>query len=249
MKHSSTLATDLGLLALRVTTGGLMAGHGAQKLFGSFGGNGLKGTAGWLESINLKPGKVWALMAGGSEFGSGVLMALGLLQPIASVSMFGPMITAWAKIHPGKPIWATSGGAELPLINMAVATALGLAGPGRFSLDNALDIEVPAPLVALTAVGVAGGIAASYLLAKSNTSESSQEPESDALADEQDRSASAAVDGNMDDGIGDYIDSTDRLQAAEVGADPPGAFGLDLRGGVGGARPAEDQDSTASGNQ
>ena len=74
---------DLGLLALRGTTGGLMMGHGAQKLWGLFGGYGLQGTAGWLESIGLKPGQTWALMAGRGEFGSGLLTALGFLGPMA----------------------------------------------------------------------------------------------------------------------------------------------------------------------
>src|SRR5829696_3487972 len=78
--HSKT--TDLGLLALRLTTGGLMAGHGAQKLFGSFGGHGLKGTTGFMESLGLKPSKQWATLAGASEFGSGLLTALGFGGPI-----------------------------------------------------------------------------------------------------------------------------------------------------------------------
>ena len=70
-------AKDLGLLALRLTAGGLMAGHGAQKLFGAFGGPGFQGTSGWMESMGLKPGNFWGALAGGGEFGSGVLIALG----------------------------------------------------------------------------------------------------------------------------------------------------------------------------
>ncbi len=157
------VGTDLGLLALRVTAGGLMAGHGAQKLFGAFGGYGLEGTAGWLESMGLKPGKAWAAAAGGGEFGSGMLTALGLLGPIGPISMFGPMITAWATAHAGKPIWVTSGGAELPLMYLATATALGFTGPGRFSLDRMIGIKVPMAVTAITAAGVAAGIAASIL--------------------------------------------------------------------------------------
>jgi putative oxidoreductase len=159
-KRSNSSTTDLGLLALRLTAGGLMAGHGAQKLFGAFGGYGVEGTGGWLESMGLKPGKTWAYLAGGGEFGSGVLTALGLLHPVGPISMFGPMIMAWATVHTGKPIWTTSGGAELPLLYLAAATALGLTGPGRYSLDEALDLEVPLPLVLLTMAGVAAGIGA-----------------------------------------------------------------------------------------
>lgn len=162
-RRNDTTAKDLGLLALRLTTGGLLAGHGAQKLFGLFGGFGLDGTAGWLESLGLTPGKRWALIAGGAEFGSGLLMALGLFNPLGPIAAFGPLGMAWATVHAGKPIWVASGGAELPLTNIAVATALALIGPGRYSLDEAFDIEVPRPIAALAAVGVGGGVAAGVL--------------------------------------------------------------------------------------
>ena len=154
----------MGLLALRLTAGGLMAGHGAQKLFGAFGGYGLDGTAGWLESMGLKPGKPYALMAGGGEFGAGMLMALGLLGPVGPITTFGPMVTAWATVHAGKPIWVTSGGGELPLVYLAISTALAFTGPGRFSLDRVLGIKVPGALTALTAAGVAAGIAGSLMM-------------------------------------------------------------------------------------
>ncbi|GAC1542398.1 MAG: DoxX family protein [Herpetosiphon sp.] len=148
---------DEGLLALRLVSGGLMAGHGAQKLFGSFGGPGLAGTSGWMESMGLKPGRTWAAMAGGSEFASGVLTAIGLLNPLGPIAMIGPMATAWALVHPKPPIWAQSGGAELPLINIAIATALALTGPGRYSVDESLDIEVPTWITVATGVGVVAG--------------------------------------------------------------------------------------------
>lgn len=169
--HTKSTGADVGLLVLRSVVGGLMAGHGAQKLFGSFGGYGLEGTSGWLESLGLKPGKAWAALAGGSEFGSGVLTALGFLTPIGAISMFGPMIMAWNKAHAGKPIWVTAGGAELPLTNMAIASAIALVGPGRFSIDHALDIEVPMPLVALTAAGVAAGAIAGMVMSPSQQSQ------------------------------------------------------------------------------
>jgi putative oxidoreductase len=154
---------DLGLFLLRFTAGGLMAGHGAQKLFGSFGGHGIKGTAGFLESLGLKPGEQWAAVAGASELSSGLLTMLGLLHPIGPLAMFGPMIMAWATSHAGKPIWVTSGGAELPLMYLNNALALAFTGPGRFSLDKALGIKVPTWLVALSALGVAAGVTAGLL--------------------------------------------------------------------------------------
>ncbi len=145
--ESSTMR-DIGLLILRLTMGGLLAGHGSQKLFGWFSGPGLKGTAGWLESLGLKPGTPWATVAAASEFGGGTLTALGLLHPLGPIGTMGGMVMATAKAHWGKPIWVTQGGAELPILNLAIALTLTLTGPGRFSLDQVLGIRVPRVLVA-----------------------------------------------------------------------------------------------------
>ncbi len=106
---------DVGLLILRLTVGGLLSGHGSQKLFGWFGGYGLKGTAGWLESMGLKPGHLWATGAGASEFGGGMLTTLGLFHPLGPIGTIAAMIMATAKAHWGKPIWVSEGGAELPV--------------------------------------------------------------------------------------------------------------------------------------
>jgi putative oxidoreductase len=144
---------NLAILVLRLTIGGLMAGHGAQKLFGRFGGFGLQGTAGWLESLGLKPGNRWAVAAGASEFGGGVLTALGFLNPLGPLGILGSMSMATAKVHWGKPIWASSGGAELPVVYAAAATAVALAEPDAYSLDNALGIKLPR-WVAPVALGV-----------------------------------------------------------------------------------------------
>ena len=151
-------AADLGQLALRLAVGGLLAGHGAQKLFGWFGGPGLEGTSGWLASIGYQPAKSWATLAGLSEFGGGALTALGLLHPLGPIATLGAMAIATIDVHGGKPVWATEGGAELPITNMAAATALALAGPGAFSLDRALGIRVPKSVAALAVLGVAAGV-------------------------------------------------------------------------------------------
>ncbi len=155
-QKESSMMRDIGLLILRLAVGGLLAGHGSQKLFGWFSGPGLKGTAGWLESLGLKPGTPWATVASASEFGGGVLTTLGFLHPLGPLGTMGAMIMATAKAHWGKPIWASAGGAELPVINMATALALILAGPGRFSLDHVLGIRLPRALViAIAIVGAA----------------------------------------------------------------------------------------------
>jgi len=135
---------NLAALVLRLVLGGLLAGHGAQKLFGWFNGPGLEGTSGFMEMLGLEPGRPWAFLAGLSEFGGGVLTALGLLHPVGPVGVIGAMAMATTTAHGGKPIWVTEGGAELPVTNIAASTALILTGPGKYSLDRALGIRLPA---------------------------------------------------------------------------------------------------------
>ncbi len=120
-----------------------MAGHGAQKLFGSFEGPGVEGTQQMMESMDLKPGRPWAIIGGASEFGGGVLTTLGMLNPLGPVGIIGAMAMATIKVHGVQPIWAQEGGPELPITNTAIATALTLAGPGRYSADRALGIRLP----------------------------------------------------------------------------------------------------------
>jgi putative oxidoreductase len=147
--------TDLALLLLRVVTGGLLAGHGAQKLFGSFGGQGLGRTSNFLETLGLRPGVAWASLGGLAEFGGGLLTLLGLGSPLGSILTVSAMKMATFKIHSGKPIWATSGGAEMAVINIAVGSALFMTGPGRYSLDRLCGIKLPRWLSALATLGAA----------------------------------------------------------------------------------------------
>ncbi|MDQ3855965.1 MAG: DoxX family protein [Chloroflexota bacterium] len=149
---------DLGLLVLRLVFGGLLAGHGAQKLFGWFGGYGLEGTSGWLESMGLRPGRRWAILAGASEFGGGALTLLGFLNPLGPIGFIGAMLMATRKVHWGKPIWVTSGGAELPVANMAAASAVAIAGPGKLSLDKVLGIRLPAWVFPAGVVAAVAGV-------------------------------------------------------------------------------------------
>jgi putative oxidoreductase len=154
-REKTMVGVGVGLLLLRAVVGGLMAGHGAQKLFGSFSGPGLEGTGGFLESLDLRPGKRWAWLAGLSEFGGGVLTVLGFLNPLGPLGIIGSMAMATTKVHWNKPIWVTSGGAELPVINIAAATAIMIAGPGDLSLDEALGTKLPAWVAPVGLVGVA----------------------------------------------------------------------------------------------
>jgi putative oxidoreductase len=130
-------------MIVRVAQGSLMAGHGAQKLFGSFGGPGLEGTSGFMEMLGMRPGRPWAYLAGLSEFVGGVLTALGLLNPLGPLGVIGSMSMATRKAHWGKPIWVTEGGAELPVLNIAISTALMIREPDKYSLDRVLGIRLP----------------------------------------------------------------------------------------------------------
>ena len=163
---------DIALLLLRLVTGGLVAGHGAQKLFGWFGGHGLKGTANWLEGMGLEPGKPWSLAVALSEFGGGVLTALGMFHPIGPVAIVSSMSVATGTVHKDKPIWSTQGGAELAVTNIAVSTALGFAGAGKFSIDRLLGIRIPKWLLSIVLSGAA--ISATMAIVEEHESEQRQ---------------------------------------------------------------------------
>ena len=143
LEEEEGVLSNLALLLIRLTLGLFMTGHGAQKLFGSFGGPGIEGTTGFMEALGLRPAKQWAILGGASEFGGGILTVLGLLNPLGLLGVVGSMSIATTKVHWNAPIWVTEGGAEFPVTNTAVATALMMTGPGKFSLDKALGIRVP----------------------------------------------------------------------------------------------------------
>jgi putative oxidoreductase len=184
--------------------------------------------------MGLRPGKPWAVMAGASEFGSGALMALGLLGPVGPISAYGPMITAWITAHAGKPIWSTSGGAEMPLLYMSNAAALALIGPGRFSLDRVLGIKVPAPVIGLTAAGVAAGIAATLIMREQPAEQEDGTGDAQAQSGEADANSSGGASNQAIEteisSAGETGDFQEQLAASEVGGDRPSATGQDNRG-------------------
>src|SRR3954447_16923846 len=153
-----------GLFIIRAVVGGLLFAHGAQKLFGWYGGYGLDGTRGFFESVGHRPGPTMAMMAGLSQAGRGLLLLMGLLTPIGSAMIIGTMIVAAYSVHKDNGLWATNGGYELPLINALTSAGLAFTGAGSWSLDSAFDIPWNRGWgVGLLAVSVAGLAAAAVL--------------------------------------------------------------------------------------
>lgn len=131
---------DLGLLLIRVVVGVLFVGHGAQKLFGLFGGYGPKGTGGWMESVGIKPGVAMAIFAGVLELAGGTLFAAGLLTPVAALLIALTMVGAIVKVHGPNGLWATANGYEYPLVLLAVVIGVALMGAGEYSLDAVIGL-------------------------------------------------------------------------------------------------------------
>jgi putative oxidoreductase len=150
---------EIGLLIVRVVVGGLLVGHGSQKLFGWFGGYGLKGTGGYMESFGLRPGPLFALTAGAAELAGGLLFGTGLLTPLAAAMVASTMLVAARTDHAGKGLWIFNGGAEYVLTNAAVVIGFAFAGAGDWSLDHAIGWDVASTWWGLAAafVAVVGG--------------------------------------------------------------------------------------------
>jgi putative oxidoreductase len=126
-----------GLLLLRVVVGGTMFSHGAQKLFGWFGGHGLRGTAGFFGSLGWRPPLLMAFLAGLGE-ASGLTFAFGFLTPLAALAIAVVMLNAIIAVHWKNGFFNGNGGLEFPLVLATVAIAVAATGPGRFSIDRAL---------------------------------------------------------------------------------------------------------------
>ncbi|MBK5211258.1 MAG: DoxX family protein [Coriobacteriia bacterium] len=131
---------SLGLLILRLVIGLTLAAQGSQKLFGLFGGGGIAGTVVWFESLGMKPGKRYAVLAGLGELGSGLFFAFGLLTPLAAFGIVAVMIVCIFTALRKNGYWAVQGGYEYNVAIMAAAVCVALTGPGIYALDRLLGL-------------------------------------------------------------------------------------------------------------
>lgn len=150
---------SLGLLILRLVVGLTMTAHGAQKLFGWFGGYGLAGTGGFLEKLGFIPGRRNALFAGLAEFGGGLLLALGFATPLAAMLIISVMFVAVATVHIKHGFFNSNQGFEYNVTLTTVALSVTITGAGPLSVDAALGIHDAGPVWGLAALvaGLVGG--------------------------------------------------------------------------------------------
>jgi putative oxidoreductase len=153
---------EIALLGLRLVIGLGFAAHGAQKLFGAFGGHGLEGTGGYFEQIGLRPGKPHALLAGSGEFFGGLLIALGLVTPFAAAALIGVMTAAVLTVHLRNGFFNSDNGYEYNLVLVTALFALSAIGAGELSFDDALGVDLNGTAWAFGALGagILGGLGA-----------------------------------------------------------------------------------------
>ena len=153
---------EIALLGLRLVVGLTFAAHGAQTLFGAFGGDSIDRTARFYEQIGLRPGKLNAWLGGCAELLGGLLIALGLLAPIASAVLIGDMTAAVLTVHLRNGFFNANQGFEYNLVLVAALFALAGIGAGALSLDDALNIDLSGTGSALAALsaGLLGGLGA-----------------------------------------------------------------------------------------
>ena len=151
---------EIALLALRLVVGLTFVAHAAPKLFRGLGGGGIEGTVDAFDQIGLRPSKFNAWLAALSELGGGLLIAFGLVTPVAAAAVIAVMTAAVLTVHLRQGFFATNNGYEYNLVLAIAAFALAGIGPGDWSLDNALDIDMSGTGWALGALGagVLGGL-------------------------------------------------------------------------------------------
>jgi putative oxidoreductase len=161
MYEMYTDSMNFGLLLARVVIGLVMAAHGAQKLFGWFGGYGLAATGGFFEQLGFRPGKLFAAAASATEITSGLLVATGFLGPVGPALMTSVMVVAAITVHWEHGLFAANNGIEVPLLYVTAALGLVLTGYGLYSVDAILglgNLWTPALSGLIVAAGVIGGL-------------------------------------------------------------------------------------------
>ncbi|MDQ2760261.1 MAG: DoxX family protein [Actinomycetota bacterium] len=154
-----------GRLIARTVIGGLFIGHGLQKWFGMFGGPGLEGATGMMESLGLRPARQNALLASATETVGGGMVLAGALTPVAAAALIGTMVTAIRTVHLQNGLWAANRGYEYNLVLIAGLLALIDGGPGALSIDGALGIHDTGSKLALAALA-AGAAGSTVVIAK-----------------------------------------------------------------------------------
>jgi putative oxidoreductase len=139
---------DLGLLVLRLVLGLTIIGHSTHKIVG-----GTDGAAAYFESVGIRPGTANAWLAGLSEVTAGVLLIAGLLTPLAVCLATAVLVTAIIVGHAPKGFWDKDGGAEYLIVFVAALFALAAVGPGEWSLDHQLELDLDGAGWAIAAVG------------------------------------------------------------------------------------------------
>jgi putative oxidoreductase len=145
---------DTGLLVLRVVVGALLVGHGAQKLFGWFGGGGLTGTATHFRAVGYWPPRLMAGLAGASELVGGAALAAGFLTPLAAAVVIGTMFNAALAVHRRNGLWAMNNGYEYPLLVATAAATLAFTGAGSTSADAWLGLGGASVEAGVSAIGL-----------------------------------------------------------------------------------------------
>jgi putative oxidoreductase len=134
-------AVDLCLLLLRVTLGGVMLAHGINHIVG---GGKISGTAGWFESLGMRPGLLHAWLASLTEIAAGVLLVAGLATSLAAPAALGVLLVAWITNHRGNGFFTFRPGEgwEYVMVLSALSLAVGGLGAGQWSLDHALELDL-----------------------------------------------------------------------------------------------------------
>jgi putative oxidoreductase len=156
--------SDLGLLILRVIVGLTFAAHGAQKMFGWWGGAGWEGWQAGMVRLGFRPPALFGALSIGAEVGAGLLLAVGFLTPLAGLALIGQEIVIIAKSHWARGFWNRDNGFEFPLALFGGTVAIVLIGPGSASVDARLGIDADGALrLGLVALGILGGLATASL--------------------------------------------------------------------------------------